>query len=113
MTPLVATVMLQDLVVCPHRGTMDLFGGSAEDDESSPLFGLVWERGSICEKDAAPHHDAPPSDAPSTECFRRWVEFDDLAILQCAISDNESDYRAVHAFRYAHATSPVVFGDVP
>lgn len=113
MTPPVATAMLYDLVACPHRGIMDPFGGSVEDDESSPFFHLIWERNSLCEKDAILHHDALPSGPASIGCFRRRAEFEDLATLQCAADHGEGDYRATRAFLDTHAASPVVFGDAP
>ena len=42
--------MLYDLVNCPHRVTMDLFGDPAERDEVSPFVQLLWERGAAHEK---------------------------------------------------------------
>ena len=33
MMPPVATAMLYHLVACPHRGIMDLFGDSVEDED--------------------------------------------------------------------------------
>ena len=43
--------MLYDLVICPHRVTMDLFGNSAERDEVSPFVQLLWERGATHEQE--------------------------------------------------------------
>lgn len=42
--------MLYDLVQCPHRVTMDLFGNYSERDEISPFIQLLWEKGSLYEK---------------------------------------------------------------
>ena len=42
--------MLYDLVQCPHRVTMDLFGDPSERDEISPFVQLLWEKGSKYEK---------------------------------------------------------------
>src|ERR1051325_8088878 len=42
--------MLYDLVTCPHRVSMDLFENPAERDEVSPFLRLLWEHGSIHEK---------------------------------------------------------------
>src|SRR5258705_1018969 len=43
--------MLYDLVNCPHRLTMDLFGNSADRDAVSPFVELLWERGAAHEKE--------------------------------------------------------------
>jgi predicted RecB family nuclease len=43
--------MLYDLVKCPHRVTMDLFGNPAQRDAVSPFVQLLWERGSTHEKE--------------------------------------------------------------
>jgi predicted RecB family nuclease len=41
--------MLYDLVVCPHRVTMDLVANPAERDVVSPFVQLLWERGAAHE----------------------------------------------------------------
>lgn len=41
--------MLYDLVACPHRVSMDLFGDSKERDQPSPFVQLLWERGTAHE----------------------------------------------------------------
>lgn len=43
--------MLYNLVECPHRPTMDLYGNPAERDEVSPFVQLLWERGVLHEQD--------------------------------------------------------------
>jgi predicted RecB family nuclease len=43
--------MLYDLVNCPHRVTMDLFGNPSERDAVSPFLRLLWERGAAREKE--------------------------------------------------------------
>ncbi len=47
----VTAAMLYDLVQCPHRVTMDLFGDPAERDEPSPFMQLLWEKGHLFEKE--------------------------------------------------------------
>ncbi|MGP0061764.1 MAG: hypothetical protein ACLPID_21065 [Beijerinckiaceae bacterium] len=37
--------MLYDLVACPHRVTMDVFGNPADRDDVSPFVQLLWDRG--------------------------------------------------------------------
>lgn len=43
--------MLYDLVHCPHRVSMDLFGDPVRKDEVSPFVQLLWERGNLYEKE--------------------------------------------------------------
>jgi len=42
--------MLYDLVQCPHRVTMDLYGDYSKRAEVSPFVQLLWEKGSLYEK---------------------------------------------------------------
>lgn len=51
MTPPVTAAMLYDLVGCPHRVTMDLNSDPAERDEPNAFVELLWERGSLYEKE--------------------------------------------------------------
>lgn len=50
MTPITAS-MLYDLIQCPHRVTMDLYGDASKKDEPNPFVQLLWEKGSLYEKD--------------------------------------------------------------
>ena len=47
----VTASMLYDLVACPHRVTMDLFGDPAGRDEPNPFIQLLWEKGSLFENE--------------------------------------------------------------
>jgi len=47
-TPITAS-MLYDLVTCPHRVTMDLFGNPKEKDNPNPFVELLWEKGTLYE----------------------------------------------------------------
>lgn len=49
-TPITAS-MLYDIVSCPHRPTMDLYGNAAERDAISPFAQLLWERGVVHERE--------------------------------------------------------------
>ena len=51
MTTPVTASMLCDLVSCPHRVTMDLFADPAQRDEPNPFVKLLWERGSVYERE--------------------------------------------------------------
>ena len=65
MTPPVTATMLYDLISCPHRVTMDLFGDPAERDSPNPFVELLWERGTLFEQEvmdglAIPYLDLTP-----------------------------------------------------
>jgi|GEM_PF-4526333 predicted RecB family nuclease len=69
--------MLYNLVECPHRPTMDLYGNPAERDKVSPFVQLLWERGVLHERNtmsqlALPFLDLSPYEG--TEKERRTVE---------------------------------------
>ena len=51
MVASVTAAMLYDLVACPHRVTMDLFADPAQRDEPNPFVQLLWEKGSLYERD--------------------------------------------------------------
>jgi predicted RecB family nuclease len=51
MPPPVTAAMLYDLVACPHRVTMDLFADPALRDEPNPFVQLLWEKGSLYERE--------------------------------------------------------------
>lgn len=51
MTTPVTASMLYDLLACPHRLTMDLYGDVSRRDEPNPFVQLLWEKGSLFEKD--------------------------------------------------------------
>jgi predicted RecB family nuclease len=43
--------MLYDLMMCPHRVTMDLNGDPAKQDAVNPFVKLLWEKGSLFERE--------------------------------------------------------------
>jgi hypothetical protein len=49
-TPVTAS-MLYDLVACPHRVTMDLYGDPAKRDKANAFVQLLWEKGSLYERE--------------------------------------------------------------
>jgi predicted RecB family nuclease len=51
MSTLVTASMLYDLIICPHRPSMDLFGDSFKRDEINPFVQLLWEKGTAYEKE--------------------------------------------------------------
>ena len=51
MKPSITAAMLYDLVICSHRVTMDLFADPARRDEPNPFVQLLWEKGSLFEKE--------------------------------------------------------------
>lgn len=51
--------MLYSLVSCPHRVTMDLFEDPSKRDEVNAFVELLWERGSVVEKERIAALDLP------------------------------------------------------
>jgi predicted RecB family nuclease len=51
MTTPVTASMLYDLVTCPHRVAMDLYGDPAKRDEANAFVQLLWEKGSLYERE--------------------------------------------------------------
>ena len=47
----VTAAMLYDLVACPHRVTMDIFGNPAQRDQPNPFIELLWEKGALYERE--------------------------------------------------------------
>ncbi len=47
----ITAARLYDLIQCPHRPSMDLFGNPEERDQVSPFVQLLWERGTAHELD--------------------------------------------------------------
>lgn len=62
MYPLVTASMLYDLVLCPHRVTMDIFADSTERDAPNAFIRLLWERGVIYEKEVIEGLEVPFTD---------------------------------------------------
>ena len=54
--------MLYDLVSCPHRVTMDLFADPTQQDAPNPFVQLLWEKGSLFEKQVIEGLEAPFTD---------------------------------------------------
>ena len=57
-TPVTAS-MLYDLVICPHRITMDLYGDPAKMDEENPFVKMLWEKGLLYEREVIAGLDLP------------------------------------------------------
>jgi hypothetical protein len=51
MTARVTAAMLYDLASCPHRVTMDVYGDPTKRDKPNAFVELLWERGSLYEKE--------------------------------------------------------------
>lgn len=51
MTQPVTAAMLYDLVACPHRVSMDLYADPADRDEPNAFVELLWEKGSLYERE--------------------------------------------------------------
>ena len=57
-TPVTAT-MLYDLIACPHRVTMDLFGDPNERNSPNPFVELLWKHGTLHEQKVIEELDIP------------------------------------------------------
>src|SRR6185312_15740985 len=47
----VTATVLYNLVQCPHRVALDAFGNAAARDSINPFVRLLWERGTLFERD--------------------------------------------------------------
>jgi uncharacterized protein len=54
--------MLYNLVQCPHRVTLDLFGDYKDRDPASPFVKLLWEKGTAFEKEVIEGLEMPFTD---------------------------------------------------
>ena len=54
--------MLYDLVSCPHRVAMDLFADPVQRDAPNPFIQLLWEKGSLFEKQVIEGLEVPFTD---------------------------------------------------
>ena len=69
--------MLYDLVSCPHRVTMDLFGDPALRDSPNPFIELLWKKGALFEQEVMTGTGTPFLDLSSLrgdEKERRTIE---------------------------------------
>jgi predicted RecB family nuclease len=55
----ITAAMLYDIVQCPHRPSMDLFGNPKDRDEISPFVQLLWEKGTTFEREVISGLSAP------------------------------------------------------
>ena len=51
--------MLYDLITCPHRVSMDVFGDLAEKDPPNPFVQMLWDKGTKYEKEVVAGLDRP------------------------------------------------------
>lgn len=51
MEPAITASLLYNLVQCPKRVELDLFGDPAERDEVSPFVSMLWDRGTLYENE--------------------------------------------------------------
>jgi len=62
MSQSITASMLYDLVQCPHRVTMDVFGDYAQRDKISPFVQLLWEKGHAYEQEVIAGLEVPFTD---------------------------------------------------
>ena len=85
--------MLYDLVACPHRVTMDLYGDPAKRDKANAFVELLWEKGSLYEREviaslALPFLDlsiyaGDEKERLTLEAMQRGDPQKDLCVLKC------------------------------
>jgi predicted RecB family nuclease len=59
MKKAITASMLYNLVKCPHRVTMDLFGDPAKRDLINPFVQLLWDRGNLFEREVIENLEIP------------------------------------------------------
>ena len=59
MDRIITASILYNLVQCPHRVTMDLFGDVALRDPVNPFVQLLWDRGNEYEQDVVGNRKIP------------------------------------------------------
>ena len=70
---MITASILYNLAECPQRVALDAFGDMAERDEVNPFVRLLWERGSLFEKETISKLQIPFvdfSEASKGECER-------------------------------------------
>jgi uncharacterized protein len=73
----VTASVLYDFVQCPHRVALDAFGDPAQRDEVNPFVRLLWERGTLFERETIAKLQLPFLDlskAPATDRERLTLE---------------------------------------
>jgi hypothetical protein len=58
----VTASVLYDLVQCPQRVALDAFGDPAKRDEVNPFVRLLWERGTLFERETIAKLEVPFTD---------------------------------------------------
>lgn len=64
---MITASILYNLVECPQRVALDVFGDIAERDEISPFVRLLWERGSLFEQETVSKLQIPFVDLSETD----------------------------------------------
>lgn len=75
-SPITAS-LLYDLIQCPHRPWMDLFGDQTKRDPESAFVKLLWEKGTLYEDEVISKLVPPPLDLssyPDSERERRTMD---------------------------------------
>ena len=70
----ITAAMLYDLVQCPHRPSMDLFGDPGKRDEINAFVRLLWEKGTAYEHEVIAGLTLPVLDCRGTRARRRNAE---------------------------------------
>lgn len=84
----ITAAMLYDLVQCPHRVSMDTFGDPALRDKISPFVQLLWDKGSLFEKEV----------------------IGNLSLPFCDLSHYASDEKAAQTLAAMDRGEPLIYG---
>src|ERR1700730_2719872 len=81
---------LYDLVQCPQRVALDAFGDPSNRDEINPFVRLLWERGTLFERETIAKLQLPFADLSRADDGDReqlTLEALPLARIACRVSD--------------------------
>jgi len=83
----ITAALLYDLIQCPHRPTMDLFGDPSKRDEIGAFVQLLWEKGKAFEHEV----------------------IDGLKVPICDLSGFSGDEKESHTFEAMRRCEPLIY----
>jgi hypothetical protein len=107
--PVTASV-LYDLVQCPRRVVLDAFGDQAQADEINPFVRLLWERGTLFERETVAKLNQPFTDLSRTsgsdrEQLTRFLYFLGEALRESAVLSTAKSSSFAPALSSGNATA--------
>jgi len=84
----VTASVLYDLVQCPQRVALDAFGDRANRDEASAFVRLLWERGTLFERETIAKLNRPLTDlSKASDSVRERLTLDAIQLASPARLD--------------------------